>query len=460
MSAPSFIETLRNAFGDCVCTDAVSLRTASSDWSGRYGSCSAVVRARCEADVVTLLRLAQEMRFAVVPRGAGTSATGAVLPSGHAVVLDLSAMNRILDIDTRDMVAEVEPGVLTQRLQQAVEEHNLLYPPDPASSDICTLGGNVATCAGGLRAVKYGVTRDYVLGLRCVLLGGEVFETGGRNLKDVSGYDLTRLLVGSEGTLAVVTRITLKLVPLPPARSTMLASFLTDDGAFQAADLLLANGVWPRALESMDAQALRLAAAAVGEDVEEAVRSRLLVELDGEAHAVHEEQTRTMTMLQPFSATLTLANDAGAHARLWRGRRAISSAVLNISPAKRSEDLGVPRGQLAAAVTELRGIGEAHGIGVLVYGHAGDANLHCNFLYDPAQAGAPERLEQCVQLAYAAVLARGGTITGEHGVGLRKREALAASLGPVRSRLMRAIKRVFDPDNLLNPGKVLPEDCA
>ena len=449
---------LRAAVGPCLATDEDSLQRASSDWSGRRGSCSAVVSVRSEADVVAVLTLAAAHQFAVVPRGAATSATGAAVPLNGAVVLDFTGMNRILALDVADMVAEVEPGVVTHQLQARAEEVGLLYPPDPASSDQCTLGGNVATCAGGLRAVKYGVTRDYVLGLRCVLPGGEVFETGGRNLKDVSGYDLTRLLVGSEGTLAVITRITLKLVPLPPGRSTLLASFANDDGAFAAADLLLANGVWPRALETMDAQALRLAATAVGEAVHDSVRSRLLIELDGEVGAVAETEARVLRLLTAHATAVDMANTATAHALVWAGRRAISAAVLTITPAKRSEDLGVPRGQLAAAVRELRAIGKNYGIGVLVYGHAGDANLHCNFLYDPIESGSAERLEACVQAAYAAVLRRGGTLTGEHGVGLRKRVAVSAALGPVRCRLMRAIKHAFDPNNLLNPGKVLPPE--
>ncbi len=460
MLSDALLLELRSLLPHCVSTDAATLLAASLDASDVQGACSAVVRVASEEDVVRLLRWAEERRVAIVPRGAATSATGAARPMPGSVALDLRGLNRILDLDARDMVAVVEPGVITATLQRAAEAEGLLYPPDPASAAECTLGGNVATCAGGLRAVKYGVTRDYVLGLRCVLPGGRILECGGRNLKDVTGYDLTRLLTGSEGTLAVFTRIVLKLVPLPPAHGTLLCSFADEDGAFTAADAILAAGLWPRALESMDEPAARLAAAGAGLELLPETRSQLLVELDGEATSVREAMERLRLLLGKTCLDCRDVSSGEAFAAVWQGRRGISRAARALAPAKHSEDIGVPRGKLALVVRQLKELGRAHGIPMLIYGHAGDANLHCNFLHDPGGEGADRRLDACVRGAWELVLSHGGTLTGEHGVGLRKRDELPRILGAERMRLMHAIKQAFDPGNIMNPGKVLRENQA
>jgi glycolate oxidase len=446
---------------ECVFDDPATLRAYAQDASRLAGRPAALVRPRREEEVVRLLRFAQQARVAVVPRGAGTSPTGsATAPSGE-VLLDLSRMRRILDISTTDLVAEVEPGVLTGELQERVEALGLFYPPDPASSRTSTIGGNIATGAGGLRGFKYGVTRDYVLGLRAVLMGGEILEVGGRALKDVVGYDLVRLLVGSEGTLAVITRAVLRLIPLPPARATLLATFPTPLGAFLGADRLLASRVLPRALESLDRDVIEIVAAARGLEARPEEQSRLLVECDGTRASVEEEIAAAAQALREAGAALVrIASSPGEAQELWQERRSISSSILRLFPAKRSEDVGVPRGQLAEAVEEMKAAGRRHGIRVLAYGHAGDANLHCNLLFDPAWPGAEEAVLAAAQEIHAIVRRRGGTASGEHGVGLKKRAAMTAMLPPASRRLHFGLKRLFDPHNLLNPGKALPLEEA
>jgi glycolate oxidase len=442
---------------ETILTDPAARAALATDESKIPGDCLAVVRPVTEAQVVAVLRASAEHGFSIVPRGAGTAATGAAVSRADQVVLDLSAMNRILEIDRRDLVAVVEPGVLTGALQAAVEEQGLFYPPDPASSAISTIGGNVATCAGGLRALKYGVTRDYVLGIRAALADGSVVDLGGRNLKSVVGYDLVRLLVGSEGTLAVFLRLVLRLIPRPAAFETVLASFETVEGGLLAADALLAAGLLPRALEYLDRDVLAVVAPALGEKLGDRVQSRLLVELDGSETAVREDAGRALEVLGKAGAIeARRARTAVERDELWLARRSVSKTVRTLAPAKKSEDLGVPRSRLAEAIAAIKAAGRAEGIRVLAYGHAGDANLHVNFLYDPASPQQRAGLERAIAAARKEALARGGTISGEHGVGLLKREAMRDEVGPRALDLMRGVKRAFDPDDRLNPGKALP----
>ena len=431
---------------------------ASADASRLYDDCLIVVRPGSEADVVAAVKLAGEFRTPIVPRGAGTSPTGSASARPCEVVLDLSRMNRILAVDPRDLVAEVEPGVLCGELQARCEAAGLFYPPDPASSRVSTLGGNVATGAGGLRAVKYGVTRDYVLGLRAVLADGSILEAGGRTLKSVVGYDLVRLFVGSEGTLGVFTRLTLKLLPKPSAAETIVASFATEDGALLAADRVMLSGVHPRALEAMDGDVVAIVAAFLGEPAEPAVKSRLLIEVDGDAESCARDAARVLSALQELSPLdARRASDPALRDKLWRGRRAISPAVYRASPAKRSEDLGVPRSKLPEAIAEIKAAGREEGVRVIAYGHAGDANMHVNFLYDPAVPGADARTKKAVDRAVAIALKHGGTISGEHGVGVKKLAQAALEIPSRGLALMHGIKRLFDPHGLFNPGKALPE---
>jgi glycolate oxidase len=450
-------ELVRRLGADVVVTTPEDRRLASTDASRMASDCLAVARPRREEDVVGIVHAARELDCTLVPRGAGTSPVGGAVADATQIVVDLGRMNRILDVDRRDLVAEVEPGVLCGDLQARCEAEGLFYPPDPASSRVSTLGGNVATCAGGLRAVKYGVTRDYVLGVRAVLGDGSVLDVGGRALKSVVGYDLVRLFVGSEGTLGIFTKLILKLLPKSEAAETLAASFGTDDGALRAADAVLAAGVVPRALEAMDGDVAAIVAEFLGEPVDPRVRSRLLVEVDGSAIACAADGDRVLAALatlQPLEARR--AADAAERERLWRGRRSISPAIYRVAPAKRSEDLGVPRSRLIEAIAEIKAAGRAERIRVLAYGHAGDANLHVNFLYDPAEPDAAVRLRRAVDGAINVALRHGGTISGEHGVGLKKLDAAAREIPPRALALMHGVKRLFDPRSILNPGKALP----
>jgi glycolate oxidase subunit GlcD len=443
---------------DRILSDAASRAALSTDHSGLAGDCIAVARPKSEAEAVAVMRFCHEHGIAIVPRGGGTAKTGSAVSAGDEIVLDLSAMNRILEIDRRDLVAVVEPGVLTGDLQAAAEAQGLFYPPDPASSAQSTIGGNVATCAGGLRALKYGVTRDYVLGIRAALADGAVVDLGGRNLKSVVGYDLVRLLVGSEGTLAVFLRLVLRLIPLPAAFETLLASFPTPEGGLLAADALLAAGILPRALEYLDRDVLEVVAPALGERLDPREQSRLLVELDGGASAVREDAAAALDALGRAGALdARRARTPAERDDLWRARRSISKAVMVLAPAKTSEDLGVPRSRLAEAIAAVKAAGRAEGIRVLAYGHAGDANLHVNFFYDPASPDQRAALDRAIRAARREALARGGTISGEHGVGLTRKEAMRDEIGPRALELMRGVKRAFDPDDRLNPGKSLPD---
>jgi glycolate oxidase len=439
-------------------------RLASADASRMFTDCLAVVRPKDEGEVVALVKAAHELGFTIVPRGAGTSPTGSAAAGAGQVVVDLSRMDRILAVDARDLVAEVEPGVLCGALQARCEEAGLFYPPDPASSRVSTLGGNVATGAGGLRAVKYGVTRDYVLGVRAVLGDGSILDVGGRALKSVVGYDLVRLMVGSEGTLGIFTKLTLKLLPKPESAETLVADFAAVDGAYRGADAVLAAGVLPRALEAMDGEVAAIVADYLGEAADPTLGSRLLVEVDGDREAAARDADRALAALKAAGATnARRAADPAEREKLWRGRRSISPAVYRASPAKKSEDLGVPRSKLGEAVAAIKAAGRAEGVRVIAYGHAGDANLHVNFLYDPAQSGAKERVARTIDRAMDVVLAAGGTISGEHGVGLKKLAAARREISPAALAIMRGVKNLFDPRGVLNPGKAVPAEedlCA
>jgi glycolate oxidase subunit GlcD len=461
-------ETLRRRFaeraraaGVPVAVAAEDRRLASADASRLFDDCLLVLRPRTEEEVVAVVKIAGELSVPLVTRGAGTSPTGSASARPLEAVVDLSSMNRILDVDPRDLVAEVEPGVLCGELQARCDALGLFYPPDPASARVSTLGGNVATGAGGLRAVKYGVTRDYVLGLRAVLADGSVLVAGGRALKSVVGYDLVRLFVGSEGTLGIFTRLTLKLLPKPAAAETLVADFSTEEGALRAADRILAAGVLPRALEAMDGDVVAIVASYLGEASDAGVRSRLLVEVDGDRDGCRRDAERALAAVAaPDLSEARRAADAAERDKLWRSRRSVSPAVYRASPAKRSEDLGVPRGRLPEATAEIKAAGRALGVRVIAYGHAGDANLHVNFLFDPAVPGARERVARAVDAAVEIALRHGGTTSGEHGVGVKKLAHAAREIPPRGLELMHGIKRLFDPRGLLNPGKALPAPGA
>jgi glycolate oxidase len=411
-----------------------------------------VVRPCSSREISEILRLANRERFPVVPRGAGTGMSGGAVPVQGGVVLSLERMNHILEIDEQDFIAVVEPGVITGDLQREVESRGLFYPPDPASRKFCTLGGNVAECAGGLRAVKYGVTKDYVLGLEVVLPTGEIINTGARTVKSVAGYDLTKLIVGSEGTLGVVTRITMRLLPLPETVKTLAAFFSEIPAAAKAASAIIASGVVPRALEFVDQAALRAVEGYLKEDISHGAAAMLLVEVDGPAESTGRDADRIAEIMVQGGATrVDRAGSDSERERLWKARRSISPALYAIKPKKLNEDIVVPRSRIANSLQEIAAIAARHGLLIVNFGHAGDGNIHTNIMFDEADLA---KAEAAVKEIFAAVLRLGGSITGEHGIGLSKAAYLPMELGPEAIAAMKRIKHALDPNNILNPGKI------
>jgi glycolate oxidase len=453
MLKPAVLTEIRNIVGPHnLLTSAEELTVYSYDATRRESRPEAVARPATAREISGILALANRERFPVVPRGAGTGMSGGSVPVNGGLALSLERMNRILEIDEADFLAVVEPGVITGDLQRAVEERGLFYPPDPASRRFCTLGGNVAECAGGLRAVKYGVTKDYVLGLEVVLPTAEIITTGSRTVKSVAGYDLTKLIVGSEGTLGVVTKIIVKLLALPESVQTAAGYFARVDDAAAAASAILARRILPRAVELIDQAALRAVETYLREDVSGGAGAMLLVETDGTREsALREIAAAGEVMQQHGAARVFRADTAEAGEKLWTARRSISPALYALKPKKINEDVVVPRSRIAELLREFREIGERHGLLVAAYGHAGDGNIHANVLLGE---GDEPRAESAVRELLSATLRMGGSISGEHGIGLTKAAYLPLETGPDALAAMRKIKQALDPNNILNPGKI------
>ncbi len=409
-------------------------------------------------EVSHLMRLANREKIPVIPRGAGSNVSGGTIPVKDCMVMVLTRLNRILEIDTRNLVAVVEPGVVTGVFQQEVEKLGLFYPPDPASLPFSTLGGNAAECAGGPRGVKYGVTRDYVLGLQVVLPDGQVIETGGRTLKNVAGYDLTRLFVGSEGTLGIITRITLRLIPLPEAKQTMLAVYDSVEGAAETVAAVISAGIIPATLEFLDQVYIKNIEeyAHVGFPLDAA--AVLLIEVDGDAAVIEKQIAKIEETCRRQGATqIRIARTAREAGDLWQARRAAFGALARLKPTIIGEDATVPRSSLPEMVKRIRRIAEEFDVLIAVVGHAGDGNLHATFLCDERDKEEMARVDQAIAAVIDAALALQGTVSGEHGIGRMKSGFLARQVGPAALGLMRSIKRTLDPNNILNPAVMFGE---
>ncbi len=426
------------------------------DASGLTGSPSAVVWPQDAEDVVAVMKFASANEIPVIPRGAGTGMTGGAIPQKGAIVMSLERMNSILDIDRENMNVLVEPGVINGNLQKVLEWQGLFYPPDPASMNFCTIGGNVAENAGGPRALKYGVTKDYVMGLEAVLPSGEVINTGVRTAKGVVGYDLTRLLVGSEGTLAVVTKIRLRVLPLPQDVITLLALFRDLEQAGTAVTQIISKGIIPRTLEFLDSGAIKAVENYRPVGLPDDVESLLLIELDGHPAAITKEAELISGLCSKLGGEIIMAEDDAAREKIWEARRAISPALYHLMPTKINEDIVVPRNAIPKMLAKLKSLSDETGIRIVNFGHAGDGNIHVNLMVDRSNAEEFERARRLVKDIFAATLELGGTISGEHGVGLTKSEYIGMEIKPVELGLMKGIKSVFDPKNILNPGKIFP----
>ncbi|MEZ6186429.1 MAG: FAD-linked oxidase C-terminal domain-containing protein [Planctomycetota bacterium] len=464
---PELIQALQGALGaDHVFTDREQLEPFGRDETEDLHAWPEVaVFPASTAEVQAVLRLASQHRVPIVARGGGTGLSGGAIPVRGGIVLSTKRMNRILEIDAANLVAVVQPGVVTQTFQDAVEAEGLFYPPDPASKGSCVLGGNLAECAGGPRCVKYGVTRDYVLGLEVVLASGEVIRTGGKLFKDVTGYNLTQLFVGSEGTLGIVTEATLRLIPLPPLTKTLMAPFPSLDQAAQAVSRIFQAGITPAACELLSQAALNATEAHLGKSFPQEISgaaASLLLEVDG----FHEDDVERDALklgevcLEVGAEDVLLAGTPDRARELWGIRRAMGEAVKSQGD-YREYDVAVPRASIPAALRAIDAVLEPLGLRALSYGHAGDGNLHVNVLRDALDEDAWARaLERTGPAIVNAMVELGGTISGEHGIGLIQRDLLPLQLSPANLGLQRAIKQGFDPLGILNPDKLLPSSVA
>jgi glycolate oxidase len=424
-----------------------------SDVEGRVPD--AVVLAASVEDVARTLAVAEEFEVPVTPRAGGTGRSGGAVPAAGGIVLATHAFARIKDIDRDNLVAVVEPGVVTGDLHAAVEREGLFYGPDPNSLESCMVGGNLGENAGGPRALKYGVTSDWVLGLEAVPIGGRVLRTGKRTPKGVTGYDLTALLVGSEGTLAVFTEATLRLGWKPPSVATALGLFVDVRAAASAVGAIVASGVLPRCLELLDAATLS-AVRAAGVAVDPRAQAMLLIEVDGDATESSLARVGEATSACEGVVDFVVAQEGAGRDRLWAARRMLSQATRRLARHKLSEDVVVPRTRIIDLLTRVDEFGYATGVRHLTYGHAGDGNLHVNFLWDEDE----ERpaVDRAIGMLMRATVELGGTLSGEHGIGVSKAQYLPLEQSEQLILLQRDIKRVFDPKGLLNPGKIFSGD--
>lgn len=406
-------------------------------------------------EIAELVKLANEQEFPIFPRGAGTGLSGGSVPAEKGIALVLTRMNKILEINREDLLAVVQPGVTTETLHLAVEKKGLFYPPDPASLKTCTLGGNVAENAGGPRAFKYGVTKDYVLGLTVVTPQGEIMQTGGRTVKNVTGYDLTRLLVGSEGTLGIITEIVLRLLPRPESAMTALAVYDDLEDAARTVTSIICQGIIPATLELMDQTSIHCVENYLRMGLPHNAQAILLIEVDGSPQQTAEEIKRVEEACKASGCRqVQVASQKEDRDKLWKARRAISSAIVLLKPTKISEDATVPRSKIPEMVRRLKAIGEKYNLHLPVFGHAGDGNLHPNIVADKSDHEEMERVEKAVAEIFQAALDLRGTLSGEHGIGLMKKPYLSWETGPVGLRYMKAIKDAVDPKGILNPGKM------
>jgi glycolate oxidase len=450
---------LRQFLGDdVVADDPQTLADHSGDKWFAHETPEVVVFAHGTDDVCKLLRFANENKIPVTARGAGYGYVGSCVPVRRGIALSLARMNRIKEISFADAVAIVEPGVITAELKRAVRSEKLFYPPDPASLEHCTIGGNVATNAGGPRCLKYGVTRNYVIGLEVALANGDLLRTGGRVHKNKTGFDLIGLFVGSEGMLGIVTEITLKLLPLPPTRATLSASFETMSETAAMVQEIFAAGFLPSSLEIADKFTLEAARHDSTTAHVPAGNAHLLVELDGQEESVGAEMEKIRNLVSKRApSALEIATNEADSEKLWALRRQFSNSLRATGLTKLNEDIVVPRSRLVDLIAFADELAAHSNFPIACFGHAGDGNIHVNIMADRynREASVREQVQQVLDELFRQVLAWGGVITGEHGIGLAKKRWWPEASGEVAREMHRAIKRALDPNDILNPGKFL-----
>ncbi|MBF0606590.1 MAG: FAD-linked oxidase C-terminal domain-containing protein [Candidatus Magnetobacterium sp. LHC-1] len=439
-------------------TDKEVLLCYGYDASGIDITPAAVVWPQTTTDIVKITRFAYENNYKLIPRGAGTGMTGGSVPMANAILMSLEKMNRIIELDVENLNVVVEPGVINGLLQIELEDKGYFYPPDPASLNICSIGGNVAENAGGPRAVKYGVTRDYVMQLEAVLPDGRVINTGVKTAKGVVGYDITRLLVGSEGTLATISKIRLKVLPKPDSIITLLSAFASVEDSGRAVAKIIASGIIPRTLELMDKLTLfavnRLKQVGFPEDID----ALLLIEVDGNRRTVAKEADVISNICNEFGGKIKVAVESQSRDFLWDARRSVSAALYKISPTKINEDVVVPINRVPALLMGIEKLSEKHDLPIACFGHAGDGNIHVNIMTDKSEQDVFNKAEKVVRQLFELTLSLGGTLSGEHGIGLTKAKYIDMELDMINIDLMKGIKNLFDPKNILNPGKIFPPE--
>jgi glycolate oxidase len=450
---------LRGIVGDAyVLSDQSSLTAHAADALGQGHPPDLVVVPGSTSEIAAVARLCNEHRIPLVVRGAGTGYTGGAVPTRGGIVLSMARLNRILEIDETNLIAVVEPNVINGDLQRAVERVGLFYPPDPASLETSSIGGNVAECAGGPRAFKYGTTKRYVLALEAVLATGEILHTGSKAVKNVVGYDVTQLLVGSEGTLAILTKITLRLIPKPPARATLSAAFSTIRHAVDAVSALIARRAVPASIELVDDDSLRAVEAYVGRlVVPSGAGALLIIECDGTAAGVEEEIANVAVACEETNAlAVTRAATDGEREAVWQVRRQLSLALRATGLLKINHDVVVPRGRVPELFDLVRELKQRHRLRVASFGHAGDGNIHVNLMVNKDDPQERERAAQAERELFEGVVSLEGSISGEHGIGFAKKRYLPIELSSEEIALMKRVKTAFDPNGILNPGKIFP----
>jgi D-lactate dehydrogenase (quinone) len=405
-------------------------------------------------EVASIIRLCNQFKVPITPRGRGTGTAGGSLPEQGGIALSLERMSKIKSVDVANRVLVAEPGVLNEAVQIAARPHGFFWPPDPSSASYCSIGGNLATSAGGPHAVKYGTTRDHVLGLTAVTGEGKTIKTGCYTTKGVVGYDLTRVLVGSEGTLAIITEAILKLTPLPVTKGGLTAHYRDAPSCAQAIVRIMKEPQGPSALEFMDAGSLNLIRSKYPELIPAGSSAMLMIEVDGTEHEVSETTSRLLAACQN-SGLLQAA--ASQHAEdLWKARKTLSPLLRDIAPKKINEDIAVPVDQIPVLLAALTSICAQHQIANVNFGHAGNGNIHVNLLIDPENYSESERADKCLNQIFDLVIRLNGTLSGEHGIGSEKRAYIEKEIDAETLALMKRVKQAFDPNNILNPGKLFP----
>lgn len=441
-----------------ILTESADLYSYSYDASFGTYIPGLVLQPTSTEEIVGIVKLANEYRIPIYPRGSGTSLSGGPLPVYGGIVLDFSQWNQTLIIQPEDTIAIVSPGVITGEIDKEAKKYGLMYPPDPSSSNISTIGGNLAENAGGPRGLKYGVTKDYVLGLEVVTPQGEIMRTGGRTIKNVTGYDLTKLIVGSEGTLGIITEAILRLIPRPPAIQTLMAIFDDIVDAGRAISSILTSRILPSKMEIMDQASIIAVEEYKPIGLPTDVDAIILIELDGHPQAIKEEIFQVKNICSIVGARdVIIAEDEVSAEELWKARKLVSPAIARKKPTKISEDATIPRSKIPEMFRRLKEIKTKYQIDLVVFGHAGDGNLHPNIVANIQDKEEMRRVEKAVEEIFTTAIELGGTLSGEHGIGTMKAPFMEMEIGEVGIDMMKRIKKVWDPNDILNPGKIFPK---